>query len=61
MSAVIARFNLASGLIENLREIRIADKSGGRSLSCIATPTVSTVDRNVARYLTDLYVVEHLK
>jgi Tol biopolymer transport system component len=61
MSAVIARFDLATGVIENLRETKIADKSGGRSLSCIATPTVATVVCNVARYLTDLYLVENLR
>jgi Tol biopolymer transport system component len=61
MNAVIARFNLATGVIENLRETRIADKSGGRSLSCIATSTVATVVCNVARYLTDLYLVENLR
>ncbi|AMY09510.1 Serine/threonine-protein kinase PrkC [Luteitalea pratensis] len=61
MTAVIARFDLASGVIENLRETRIADRSGGRSLSCIATPTAANVVCNVGRYLTDLYLVEHLK
>jgi hypothetical protein len=61
MSAVIARVELATGAIQNLREVNVADKSGGRSLSCIATPNATTVVCNVGRYLTDLYLVEHLR
>ena len=61
MSAVIARLELATGVIKTLREVNITDKSGGRNLSCIATSNATTVVCNVGRYLTDLYLVENLR
>jgi eukaryotic-like serine/threonine-protein kinase len=60
-SAVIVRFDLATGRMQAVREVKIADKSGARGLSCIVTPDVRTVVCNVGRYLTDLYLVEGLK
>ena len=61
LTAVIARVELATGVIRNLREINVSDKSGGRSLSCVTTPDASTIVCNVGRYLTDLYLVENLR
>jgi hypothetical protein len=60
MSAVIVRFDFATGHKQVVRQVNVADKSGGRGLSCLVTPDGRTVVYNVARYLTDLYFVEGL-
>ncbi len=61
MSAGIVRFDHSTGRIEPARQVNVADKSGGRGLTCIATPDGLTVVCNVARYLTDLYQIEGLR
>jgi hypothetical protein len=61
MSARIVRFDLLTARIQPVRQMNIADKSGGRGLTCIATPDAGTVVCNVARYLTDLYQLEGLR
>jgi Tol biopolymer transport system component len=61
MSAVIVRFDFATGHTQVVRQVNVVDKSGGRGLSCLVTPDGRTVVYNVARYLTDLYLVEGLE
>ena len=61
MSASVVRFDLATGRMQTVRHVTVADTSGGRGLTCIVTPDGRTVVYNVGRYLTDLYLVEGLE
>jgi len=59
--ATLARYELATGRLDPLRTITLADTSGMRRFTLLASPDGPTVVYNVGRYLTDLYLVEGLK
>ena len=59
--ATIARYELATGQLDPLRTITLADTSGVQALNLFVTPDGRTVVYHVERYLTDLYLVEGLK
>lgn len=61
-ATLIARFDLATGRIEPLREIAPPDAAGlTQRPFCVVTPDGRTIVYSVRQYLTDLYMVEGLR